>query len=54
MVVMHHFFTNNPSQLFKLISCMSIDVKQRPTRTRCTQAITMAQTRHAGLLTVSG
>jgi hypothetical protein len=50
-VVMRHFFTNNSSQLFqiKLIRCTSIDAKQRPTRDT-----TMAQTRHVGLLTVSG
>jgi hypothetical protein len=46
-VVMRHFFTNNPSQLFKLIR--SIDAKRRPTRARCTRATTMAQARHAGL-----
>jgi hypothetical protein len=33
---------------------MSIDAKQRPTWAGCTRVITMAQTRHVDLLTVSG
>jgi hypothetical protein len=53
-VVMRHCFTNNPSQLFQINLLHAIDVKRRPTRARCTRATTMAQTRHAGLLTVSG
>jgi hypothetical protein len=43
-----------PYSYFKLISYMSIDAKQRPTWAGCTRVTTMAQTRHAGLLTVSG
>jgi hypothetical protein len=51
---MRHFLQITPHSYFKLIHCMSIDVKRRPTRARCTRATTMPQARHAGLLTVSG
>jgi hypothetical protein len=48
------FLQINPHSYFKLICCTSINVKRRPTRARCMRATTMAQARHAGLLTVSG
>jgi hypothetical protein len=52
-VVMRNFLQITPHSYFKLIRYMSIDVKRCPTRARCTRTTTMAQARHASLLTVS-
>jgi hypothetical protein len=48
------FLQKTPHIYFKLICCTSIYAKRRPTQARCMRTTTMAQTRHAGLLTVSG
>jgi hypothetical protein len=51
-VVMRHFLQITPHSYFKLIARLYIC--QRSTRAKCTRTTTMAQTRHAGLLTVLG
>jgi hypothetical protein len=48
------FLQITPHSYFKWTRYTSIDAKRRPTWARCTRATTMAQARHAGLLTVSG
>jgi hypothetical protein len=50
MVVLHHLFINNPSQLFQINSLHGYRWPNGgPARARRPRAITLAQARHAGL-----
>jgi hypothetical protein len=55
MVVPRHLFINNPSQLFQINPLHAYRwLNGGPTWTRRPRAITLAQARHAGVLTVPG
>jgi hypothetical protein len=52
-VVSRHLFTNNPSQLFQINLLHAYKWRNGgPAQARRPRATTLAQTRHAGLLTV--
>jgi hypothetical protein len=54
-VVPHYLFTNNPSKLFQInLLHAYIWPNDGPARATRPRATTLAQARHAGLLTVSG